>query len=222
MASAYYNSGTDMSYVNHTIASNEEGAGVINASFCYNSMISQKYARFGVTCPGSYSTQIICSDRTKPFRIAATWYVTSLSASCTTTNINFDMNLYKNGTLIASSTAVSSTNILPNTNYEIIQISPSMLHQYGSGEYTVEIILNGSFIGDSPNYVGISWGNSWCKVKCINLLEKISKFKFPLAKFHHPWYNVHTCCIWRHENMIHPIAAAQFFYSYYYFFIQKR
>lgn len=159
MASAYYNGGTDMSYVNHTVASNEEGAGIINAEFCYNSISSSKFSRYEATCPGAYSTKISCSDRTKPLRISATWYVTSRLDSESTSNLNFDMYLYKNGFLVASSKATSSSSINPNTNYEIIYVSPSILHQYGSGEYTVQIILNGSFSGHSPNYVGIAWGN---------------------------------------------------------------
>ena len=51
--------------------------------------------------------------------------------------------------------------------------------------------------------------------------EASQKGKFALAKFHPRWYNVHSYWIWRQIVMI-SITAAQFFFGYYYFFMDKK
>ena len=45
---------------------------------------------------------------------------------------------------------------------------------------------------------------------------------FPLAIFHHPWYNVHSKRITEAFYMLHTFCNAQFFFGYYYFFTQKK
>lgn len=159
MASAFYNAGTDLTYVPRTRVSNEEGAGVVNAHFCYNIASSGQFIRHGVSGPGTYSVTVSCNDISRPFRIATAWYVTSSEADGSTSRLNIDISVYKNGTLIASSTAPGgASSIQASTNYEIIQLEPSVIKTYGAGQYEVRISLSGSFSGMSPNYVGVVYG----------------------------------------------------------------
>lgn len=159
MASAFYNAGTDMSYVANTMASNQEGAGVIDSGFCFNVANYSQYTGYGVGGPGIHSVTVSCNDISRPFRIAATWYVTSSAENNTTNRINIDIYIYKNGQLVTSSRAAGNpSSILASTNYEIIQLEPSVIKTYGAGQYEVRISLNGSFSGMGVNNVGIAYG----------------------------------------------------------------
>ena len=43
-----------------------------------------------------------------------------------------------------------------------------------------------------------------------------------LAFFHAPWYNVRSYWNYGGQIMVNAIVAAQFYFSYYYFFTQKK
>lgn len=161
MESAFYNAGTDMTYVSGTMVSNYEGAGVINAKYCFNAARNNNFTRYGMSGPGTYPVSIYCNDASRPYRIAASWYVTSNTSTSATTRLSINIYLYKNGQLVASSTANASvSNLYPSTNYEIIELDAATIRTYGTGEYQVRISLNGSsFSGMSPNYVGVVYGS---------------------------------------------------------------
>lgn len=162
MASAQYNAGTSMSHVTGTLASDKEGAGVINAGFCYNVAKNEQKAYFDATSADTvFNQNIYCNSTTKPFRIACTWEVDSGEQEtdiyytyCT----DYDMKIYRNGALVATSTANSNSTSLANTNYEIIEIPVSVLSQYGAGYYQVQITRIGDFKGTGTIRIGLAWG----------------------------------------------------------------
>lgn len=158
MASAQYNAGTSMSYVPGTIVSNKEGSGVINAGFCYRVAKNGRRAYFDATASDTLFTQdIYCDYSTKPFRVACTWDVISDAEIKYTKCTNYDMKIYKNGVLVASSTAYSHSTSQPKTNYEIIEIPTTVLSQYGAGYYQVQIVRVGDFQGSGTVRIGLAW-----------------------------------------------------------------
>lgn len=156
MASASYNAGTSMSYVTGTRASNQEGAGVVDAGFCYKVARNGRRNHFDATASSTtFSYDVYCDYTTIPFRIACAWDVIS---SASATNItDYDMRVYKNGTLVASSVAYANSTTTARSNYEIIQLSPSILAQHGAGYYTVTINRVGSFYGSGTVRIGLAW-----------------------------------------------------------------
>ena len=157
MASASFNGGTSMSYVTGTVASNEEGAGVVDAGFCYKVAGNGQRDYFHASSTSdSFVRTITCSDVTKPLRIACAWEVLSTDSSTNCTD--YDMRLYKNGTLVASSLAYSNATQHPNTNYEIIVVPTSVLNTYGAGNYEIRITKVSNFRGSGIVRIGLAWG----------------------------------------------------------------
>lgn len=156
MASASYNAGTSMSYVKGTRASNQEGAGVLDAGFCYRAAKNSKAVQFSATSTSSsFTYNVYCSYVSLPFRIACVWDVLSTD---TATNItDYDVKVYKNGTLVASSNAYANSSSNPRANYEIIEIPEETLRTYGAGTYQVVISRSGSFKGTGTVRIGLSW-----------------------------------------------------------------
>lgn len=158
MASASYNSRTSMSYVTNTRASNQEGAGVIDAGFCYRVARNGRRAHFDATVNStSFEKNVYCDYTNLPFRIACAWEALSTGSG---TNISdYDMKVYKNGTLVASSTAFANSSGNPKANYEIIEIDTATLEKYGAGYYQVKITRSGGFSGNVTQTVriGLAW-----------------------------------------------------------------
>lgn len=156
MASASYNAGSSMSYVSGTKASNQEGAGVIDAGFCYQVARNGRYTQFTATSSStSFSYNIYCDYTTIPFRVACAWR--ALSGDGSTNITDYDMSIYKDGAFIASSNANSTSSAKPNTNYEIIELSTSTLSKYGAGYYQIVITRTGSYKGSESTLIGLAW-----------------------------------------------------------------
>lgn len=158
MASASYNSGTSMSYVTNTRASNQEGAGVIDAGFCYRVARNGRRTHFDATVNStSFEQNVYCDYTNLPFRIACAWE--ALSAGSGTNISDYDMKVYKNGTLVASSTSFANSSGNPKANYEIIEIDTATLAKYGAGYYQVKITRSAGFSGDVTKTVriGLAW-----------------------------------------------------------------
>lgn len=153
MASASYNGGTSMSYVTNSIGSDREGAGVVDATFCYNVARNGRRTHFDATeGTNTYSVSAYCDYNDRPFRVAISWYVNSTSSS--TQKTDFELEIYKDGEFITSSRAWANSTTNPNTNYEIISIPAQT---YGAGYYEVRVYLSGTFAGPSPNRIGVAW-----------------------------------------------------------------
>ncbi|MCM1307329.1 MAG: S8 family serine peptidase [Butyrivibrio sp.] len=158
MASASYNYGSSMSYVTNTRASDQEGAGVIDAGFCYQVARNSRRTHFDATVNStSFEKNVYCDYTTIPFRIACAWE--ALSTGSTTSISDYDMKVYKNGTLVASSSAFTISSENPKSNYEIIEIGTATLEKYGAGYYQVKITRSGGFSGDVTQTVriGLAW-----------------------------------------------------------------
>ena len=160
LASATRNCGTSMSYIGKEI-SNQEGAGVLDADFCYRVSRAGRAAQFDVTSSLTSSNpikqQVYCDYVTKPFRIACTWEVAATKPFSSIKISDYDMKVYKNGVQVASSTISVGPDNVKGTNCEIIEISPSELSKYGSGYYEVRIFPYGSFHGTGIVRIGLAW-----------------------------------------------------------------
>lgn len=163
MASASFNAGTSMSYVTGTRASNKEGAGVIDAGFCYQVASNGRRTHFDATSsPATFSHDIYCDTTTVPFRVACTWEVIMTDGEASYADEvevfipDFDMYIYKNGTFVTSSTADTYSTTNPTSNYEIIELSTSKLAELGAGYYQVQIVRNDNNNGGSFR-VGLAW-----------------------------------------------------------------
>lgn len=165
MASASYNAGTATNYVRNTTVSNMEGAGVIDAGFCYQVASMGRRTHFDANATtNSFSHDVYCDTTTIPFRIACAWDTTSTVGedgpnSVETYNTDFDMYIYKNGACVASSTAYSNTTSYAKTNYEIVELSTSTLSTYGAGYYQVVIKIKDytDYQGDGSVRIGLAW-----------------------------------------------------------------
>lgn len=157
MASVTRSGGTSMAYVRNSIGSNREGAGVIDAEFCYYIARNGRRTQIDATGASTYSINVYCDDTDHTFRVVAAWCVNSLPNANSTKKTDFDMRIYKDGVLVGSSTAYANSTSYANTNYEIISLSPSALKTYGAGYYQVQISCASTFAGPSPNYIGIAW-----------------------------------------------------------------
>ncbi len=157
IASAYHNAGTDMTYVQGTRASNEEGAGVVDAEFCYWVARNGRRTHFD-TVAGQYvyTYNVYCDTTTLPFRVACTWQVTD-SSIINPEDYDFDLIIYKNDVRVAGSGTYSSSDIYPVANYEIIELSPEVLQTYGNGYYQVIVrLLN--YTEAIPGFrIGLAW-----------------------------------------------------------------
>ena len=165
IASASFNGGSSMSYVTGTRASNEEGAGVIDAGFCYQVAHNGRRTHFDTNANTEvYTYNVYCDTITIPFRVACAWeaemdierismneYVYDLVAP------NFDMYIYKNGTLVAYSNASTYSSSNRISNYEIIELSTSTLATYGAGYYQVKIVRIGDYINGGSIRIGLAW-----------------------------------------------------------------
>ena len=67
------------------------------------------------------------------------------------------MRISKDGTLVASSTAHANSSSMPNSNYEIIELSTSTLSIYGAGYYQVVISKVGIYNGSGTVRIGLVW-----------------------------------------------------------------
>ena len=67
------------------------------------------------------------------------------------------MRVYKDGALVASSVAFANSYTSGRSNYEIIELSTSILSTYGAGYYKVEITKCGPFYGSGSVRIGLAW-----------------------------------------------------------------
>lgn len=162
MASASYDGGTSMTYAGNGTISNYEGAGVVDAGFCYK--VASNYTHMGSSFD-SYSTyisrDITVSSTSVPLRIACAWDVISTGDYETpgdTYVTDYHLYIYKNGVPVGTSTSLANTGTGARTNYEIIELSPSTLRTYGTGTYQIKITRNGSYYGTDLIRVGLAWG----------------------------------------------------------------
>lgn len=156
MASASYNAGSSMSYVMGTRASDQEGAGVLDAGFCYRAAKNSRITYYNATSSSTiFNYNIYCDYTTLPLRLACAW--NALSANGTTNISDYDVYVYKDSTLIASSTGYSNASSLPRTNFEIIEIPQATISKYGRGYYNVQIKRVGSFKGEGDVMIGLAW-----------------------------------------------------------------
>ena len=159
MSSAFYDGGSSMVYAGNATISNIEGAGVVDAGFCYQSAADNRYFKYTLpSSTGSVTYNISCSSTSTPLRIACAWNVTNNSDDTVTYHTNYDLYVYKNGSLVTSSTCTVGSSSQPNTNYEIVELSPSVLRTYGIGTYQVKIVRTGSFAGSDSIRLGLAWG----------------------------------------------------------------
>lgn len=156
MASASYNAGSSMSYVTGTSASNQEGAGVIDAGFCHQVARNGSWAHADLSSAStSFTYDVYCEKTTVPFRIACAWE--ALSANGATNITDYDMRIYKDGTLVTSSVSYASSSGNPKANYEIIELGMTTLAKYGAGYYQVQIKQAGDFYGTGTVRIGLAW-----------------------------------------------------------------
>lgn len=142
-----------MSYVTNSIGSDREGSGVVDSTFCYNVARNGRRTHFDATeDTSSYSVSAYCDYNDRPFRVAISWYVNSTSSS--TQKTDFELEVYKDGELVAYSRAWANSTNYPNTNYEIVSIPAQT---YGAGCYEIKIYRSGTFSGPSPNRIGVAW-----------------------------------------------------------------
>lgn len=160
LASATRNCGTSMTYLGKVI-SNEEGAGVLDADFCYRVSRAGRATHFDVTSSFQSSDpikqQVYCDYVTKPFRIACTWEVAATSYGESIYVSDYDVSVYKDGVLVASSSIGVSPTRSTGANCEIIEIPTSDLNRYGGGYYEVRIYPYGSFSGTGTVRIGLAW-----------------------------------------------------------------
>lgn len=158
MASATFNGGTDMTYVPRTIGSDREGAGVVDSKFCYYVARNGRRTHFDATSSSTtFTANVYCDYKDRPFRIAITWYVNSNTETQTTLKTDYELSIYKKGVYVRSSTAFANSFSVPNTNYELISIPESVLQLYGAGYYEVRVYRFGDFNGPTPNRIGVAW-----------------------------------------------------------------
>lgn len=151
MASAKYTAGTPRPYMG-TYVSNKEGAGVIDASLCYNmaASLTSKTKQFTAntsTTSLSYSMNVTSISN---LRLAVTWE--SISSESSTTVANYNVTVKKGSTTVATSSGING-----KTNYEIISIPSSTLSQYGTGTYTVTISRATAVNLSAPIDVALAW-----------------------------------------------------------------
>lgn len=160
LASGTRNCGTSMSYIGKEI-SNEEGAGVLDADFCYRVSRAGRATHFDVTSSFTSSNpltqQVYCDYVTKPFRIACTWEVAATSSGTSINVSDYDMRVYKDGVQVASSMISVGPTKTKGSNSEIIEIPTSDLSKYGGGYYEVRISPYGSFYGTGTVRIGLAW-----------------------------------------------------------------
>lgn len=152
MASAKYTAGTPRPYMG-TYVSDKEGAGVIDASLCYNTAasLSTKTKEFTAnTSTTSLSYTMNVASTSSDLRLAITWE--SISSGSSTTVANYDVTVKKGSATVATSSGVNG-----KTNYEIISIPSATLKQYGTGTYTVTITRATTVSLSSPIDVALAW-----------------------------------------------------------------
>ncbi|MBR6697076.1 MAG: S8 family serine peptidase [Lachnospiraceae bacterium] len=159
MASAARNAGSNMSYVNNSIVSNYEGAGVIDTEFCYYVARNGRRTDISISETGAQYVNVYCDTVNRKFRVAIAWYVNSDTITETTLKTDIDMRIYKNDILVDSSIAPANsvTQNIANTNYEIISLDEDVLNEFGAGYYTIRINTVGNLNGPIPNIVGVAW-----------------------------------------------------------------
>lgn len=174
MASGTFNAGTNKDIIGggntSTQISSREGAGVLDAGFCFQVAQNGRWVEHVFTEYGNWTNSIYADCTSRPFRVAIAWQVKYNNTNpniiggdtqsvqyqkygnCADTRVDpeVDIRLFKNGHSVGFSSAYSNhiTNmVVPElnyqglcTNYEIIEISPSILNQYGVGYYELRII----------------------------------------------------------------------------------
>lgn len=155
LASAKYGA-TYRNYINYTKVDNAEGAGVVDAGFCYDVAKNGRRTHFDMTYADAECTyNVYCDTTTSPFRVACAWEVISSEYNNSVIYNDYDLILLKNGTEVASSKArYSSTGV--NTNYEILELDTSKLSYWGAGYYQVKIVKV-SQTSSNTFRVGLAW-----------------------------------------------------------------
>lgn len=162
LASASYNAGTSMNYAGSGTISNYEGAGVVDAGFCYQMVNDYTHMGTSFDADSPYVIRnITVTSTTKPLRIACAWDVISTGdygTSGTTYITDYDLKIYKDGTLVGASSSFANSGVGSRTNYEIVELSPTLLNRYGTGTYQIKIMRSGSYYGNDFIRVGLAWG----------------------------------------------------------------
>lgn len=171
MASAHFKATVDkytnLGYVTNTNYQMTDvfGAGVIDSNFCYWVARNGRQALYTITSSTAatnttyLSKQVYVDTVTKPFRIAVSWsashYYNTGQPYCN----DYDVRIYKNGTLVATSNAWTNSTTHKNTNCEIIELSKSALGKYGAGYYEVRVVRTGTWQGSGTvkYYIGMAW-----------------------------------------------------------------
>lgn len=164
MASAVYSASDHYDDIYGTLCSNNYGAGVVDAGFCYDVARNGRWTYFDIAYSTTSVTYNVYRDTTAtPFRIACTWEVFPNSyVDSDGNNVgicwcnNYDVNVYKDGVKVASSTATSyaTGENVKNTNYEIIEIPAN---ECGAGYFQVEIVLTGTAQSSGFARLGLAW-----------------------------------------------------------------
>ncbi len=160
IASAYHNAGTDMTYVSGTKSSNQEGAGVVDAEFCYWVARNGRRAHIDtVNGQREYTYDVYCDTTTLPFRVACTWR--AIVADKDPLAFDFDLEIYKNGVLVGYSRAYVYSEDSNNVNYDVIELSPEVLSTYGNGYYQVKVKLYENVAQAGGIRIGLAWEQPW-------------------------------------------------------------
>lgn len=158
LASATRNCGESMSDLSFDNGSDKVGAGVLDSEFCYRLSRAGRATHFDATSSSDTFTQdVYCDYTTKPFRIACTWEIAASESGNAINVSDYDLKVFKNGVLVASSMALVNPTSKKSTNSEIIEIKTDILSKYGGGYYEVQISQYGSFNGYGTVRIGLAW-----------------------------------------------------------------
>lgn len=146
------------------IASDFEGAGVVNAGACYNMSNRQCYENYTLTSTGIISKGITISDTTKPLRVAIAWR-TEMKSEEEFNNSNIMLHVYKDGSAQAVSRSAGLGYLQsavqnqegPVVNYQYLEIPESTLAAKGAGNYTIKMIFNST----QNNIVSVPLSLAW-------------------------------------------------------------
>ena len=155
-------------YIENSIICDKCGGGVVDASFCYQVAKNGRRTHFDMAPYTTTCTyDVYCDTIDKTFRVACSWEVDSVVTSeADDDDINgtgkvycndYNMELYKDGQLVATSSAPSASSTGATTNCELIELSTEELSEYGAGYYQVKIVRNGSAKWSSSIRIGLAW-----------------------------------------------------------------
>ncbi|MDE7230887.1 MAG: S8 family serine peptidase [Oscillospiraceae bacterium] len=156
LASATRNCGT--TFFEDRLMSDYEGAGVVDAEFCYRLSKAGRSTHFDATSNSdSFTHDVYCDYTTKPFRIACTWEAAAKGSGAVLYVTNYNLTVKKNGVTVAECKTNVSTGSNKYFNSKIIEIPTSVLRENGGGFYTVEISRDGEFKGTGTVRIGLAW-----------------------------------------------------------------